>query len=515
MATYSRPGVYIEESLAPLSDITADPTVSVAAFVGVTTNGGPVGAQKINSWSQFQSLYGGVGSANDDLAYAVYTYFANGAPGCYVVRAINSDATKATLTLNDTQGTPASSLKIDAQAGGTWASLSTSVNRVFVTVTPTSTGRFDFVVEVGSGAFLIVREQFLDVTMDPNDPRYVVDIVNSPVIGSKYVTLTSMVSGTWGATKNPAAATKTPLTGGTDGTGSPDVAATAVAVLSTVDENLVINMPGVTTSAQLSTLINWAAGTGRHFVVADVPKPASGELEGASVTAMTTLASALPTSSYAALYGPWVYVTDPGSRTGNYRLTAPGGAVVAQYLRTDAARGSFKAPAGVNTTLQTVVQPYLPYTDANQDTLSQAQVNLIKRVPGGGVCIMGARTLATGYPDRYIPVRRTLTSLKGALTSLSRFAIFEPNDGDLRATLIDVFDSYLLTQMEVGALAGANAQEAYFITCDESNNPPANVAAGLVTIDVGVALQTPAEFIVIRIGQQRSGAATAADTLEQ
>lgn len=515
MPVYGRPGVYIEESLLPLSDISSDPTVSVAAFVGVSTNGGPVGANRISSWSQFQALYGGIASSNDDLAYSVYSYFANGGPGCYVVRALNADAAKATLTILDTQGTPASSLKVDAQAGGIWASSATSINRLFITVTPGTSGRFDFVVEVGTGSYLAAREQFNDVTLDPTDQRYLIDIVNSPVIGSKYVTATNMTTGTWAANKNPAATTKVPLTGGTDGTGSPDVAATAVAQLANVDENLLINMPGVTANAQITTVTGWAESTARHFVVADVPKPTSGELEAASVSSMTTAAGAITASSYVAVYGPWLYVSDPGAVAGSLRLTAPGGAVIGQYLRTDASRGTHKAPAGVGTVLQSVLQPYLNYTDANQDTLAGSGVNLIKRVPGAGVCIMGARTLKFGYPDRYIPVRRMLISLKGALAALTRFAIFENNDQDLWETVEDVVDAHLLTLLEQGGLKGDRPEEAYFVRCDSTNNPPANVSAGVITIDVGVALQTPAEFVVIRIGQSRGGPPTASDSLEE
>jgi phage tail sheath protein FI len=514
MPNYIRPGTYVEEFLNPISDIAADPGVAAAAFVGTSSGGGPVGPLQINSWSQFQALYGGVSTANDDLAYGVYSYFANGGPPCYIVRGINTDAVKASLSILDTQGTPAATLQISASAAGTWASAATSSSRVFVTVQPsTPVGRFDVVIEIGTANFIIAREQFLDLTMDPNDGRNAIEIINSPVVGSKYVVATALWTGTYASNKNPAITTKVPLTGGTDGTGSPDLYA-ATQLLAALDLNLVINLPGISDTTVLTNVVNWAVTSGRHFVVADVPKPATGELAPASVTAQTAFATAMPKVSQLAIYGPWLYITDPGSRAGSMRLTAPGGAVVGQILRTDASRGVFKAPAGVQTALLAVIAPYLYYTDAQQDSLVSGMINLIKRIPGGGVCIWGARTQASGFPDRYIPVRRMLIHLKSSLQALTRFAVFENNDDDLWSTVQDVCETYLTTQMEIGALKGTNADEAFYVRCDETINTPDQVAAGVVNIEIGVALQTPAEFIVIRLGQTQAGTVSS-DSLEE
>lgn len=515
MATYTRPGVYVQEYLNPISDIVANPGDSAAAFVGVSTGGGPVGPTLISSWAQYQALFGGVGTTNDDLGYAVYTYFSNGGTPCYIVRAVNSDATAASLTIQDTEGSPANTLTVTANAGGTWASDSTSSSRVFITIQPsTPVGRFDLTVEVGSGAFLAARETFVDLSMDPLDGRNAVDIVNSSVVGSKYVHLTSVFSGSYATNKNPAGTTKTPLTGGTEGTGSPDVGAAVAANLSNLNLDLIINLPGASAAA-VSAAVTFAAASGRHFVVADVLKPAVGETAAQSVTAMTGYQSTLATtSSYVAIYGPWLYVVDPGSKAGALRLTAPGGAVVGQYLRTDAVRGVQKAPAGVSTTLVPVVGPYAEFTDAQQDTLVAAQINLIKTLPGAKVCIWGARTQASGFPDRYVPIRRTLISIKSTLVAVTQFAVFEDNNEILWAQITDQCTQYLTALLSAGALKGNRNQEAFYVTCDATNNTPNSIGAGIVNVEVGVALQNPAEFIVIRLGQMDAGA-SANDSLDR
>jgi hypothetical protein len=516
MPTYTRPGVFIEEFLQPLTDLAADPSEAGAAFCGQTTAGGPVGPIFVSSWSQYQALFGGLSVGTDDMAYAVYQYFQNAGRGAYIVRALRSDATAATLVLTDGAGTPANVLQVNANAPGIWASGATSPSRVFMTVKPGFTGsnRFDLIVEVGTGNYLAAQEQFVDLSMDPTDPRYALDVVNSPVVGSNYVNLALASGYTFNpaSVKVPALASKIPLTGGTEGVAAIDLV-TSTQRLDVVDRNLVINVPGAS-STDITAIVNWAEAGGRHFIVADVPKPAASETSAASVSAQTTFADALPNSSHVAVYGPWTYVADPGSRAGAMRLTAPGGAVVGTYLRTDASRGVFKAPAGVNTVLAGALQPYVNFTNAQLDTLATSQVNVIKSVPGTGVVIWGARTQANTTPDRYVPIRRLLISLKTSLTSITRFAVFEGNNGDLRATVEEVVRSFLQAQYDQGAFKGDTPDDGFFVRCDDTNNPPSAVDSGLIVIEVGVALKSPAEFVVIRLGQTQA-TTSVTDSLEE
>lgn len=514
MATYLRPGVYVEETLVA-TETPSDTADSVATFVGTSSKGGPLGPTLITSWSQYQALFGNVQGALDELPYSVYSFFNNGGSQAYIVRAVNSDATAATLTLNDadvdTTGpdTAEPTLTVTATSPGTWASTATSTSRIFVTVQAgQTTGRFDLVIEVGSGTGLLAREQFIDLTLDPVDSRYAISMVNSPTVGSKYVALTKV--GTWGddvtvgTNGNPAPVSKVPLTGGSDGTGSPNLF-TAVQRLETVDSILTVNLPGVADTTVLTNVINWAEAAANRFVVVDVAKPAASDGATEMATAYTTFAASLPKSSYAAVYGPWIYAADPSSSvSGALRLMAPGGAVAGQYARTDVTRGVQKAPAGTDTSLR-AIQVAARFSNTQLDTLNQAHVNIIRSVPGAGFCIMGARTLNTRTPDRYINIRRSLMAVKRSLITLTRFAVFESNDEVLWETLAAVCDQYLMTQFQVGVLRGGVPGEAYYVKCDEEINNSASVNAGVVKIEVGVALSTPAEFIVIRIGQFDGG----------
>ena len=60
-----------------------------------------------------------------------------------------------------------------------------------------------------------------------------------------------------------------------------------------------------------------------------------------------------------------------------------------------------------------------------------------------------------------------------------------------------------------GALVGATPDQAFFILCDETNNPANSVDEGKLVVDIGIAPVKPAEFVIFRISQWQGGAATA------
>lgn len=516
MATYLHPGVFVEETLQALADPNADSSDAIAAFVGTNSKGGPVGPTLINSWSQYTALFGDVRGTSDAVSFAVYSFFNNGGSQCYIVRATNTDAVSAAITLNDIDADGAGAdtvepcLTLTAKSPGKWASDAASAARVYVSIEEVATGstRFNLVVEVGSGTNRRAREQFTDLSMDPADPRYAITVINSPTVGSKFVTGVAVgtygVDSTTGYVGNPAPISLAPLTGGSDGTGTPNLV-TATSRLDEVDNILLVNLPGISDGTTLTSVINWAATSGNRFIVVDAPKPAVDDDAADMTAAGTSLTSSVPASSYGAVYGPWLYVRDPSSSVpGALRLIAPGGSVLGQYARNDVFRGVQKTPAGTNTGLK-ANNVAAKFTDAQLDSLNQAGYNVIRSVPGSGFCIMGGRTLATGTPDRYISVRRSLMYVKRNVTSLSRFAIFEPNSPTTWETVESVIEQFLNAFWQSGGLRGNTSAEAFYVKCDSDTNDPASVNAGIVNVEVGVALHSPAEFIVIRIGQFDGG----------
>ena len=121
----------------------------------------------------------------------------------------------------------------------------------------------------------------------------------------------------------------------------------------------------------------------------------------------------------------------------------------------------------------------------------------------------GCRTRKIYGPDKYVSCRRTLIYIKEKLRQSTQFAIFENNDQNLWLSLISTAEQLLRPLWEQGGLKGSSAKEAYYIKCDSSINTQALIQAGEVRLDVGVALQYPAEFIVIRVTQYEKGGITA------
>ena len=497
MADYKRPGVYVQESLTPLVVDNGTPGQSRAAFVGTHTQG-PTNPTLITTWAQFVQLYGGFGPATDYLPYAVYQFFNNGGSSCYVVRSVASDAVTATTTLNDTAGSPHAILTISALSPGLWA------NSYAVEVVPGGSGVDHFTLLVLNSAGTVV-ERYIDVSPNPADNRYVSNIVNSPFAGSNLISVAYVFGGTYVPATNALAAVSSPqaLTSGADGVATPNLL-TSAQLLATVSSNLDLNLPGVTNTTTLNSVVSWAASVGNIFVVIDTPQLSAPISSSSATTAYTGYS--ITQSSYAAVYGPWLQVSDPSSASvGATRLLPPGGAILGQYAITDITRGSQKTAAGINNVLKGVLATEVIFTNTDLDTLNQGGINIIRSVPGAGFCIMGGRTTLPGLPSQYISVRRTLMRIENALQNLTRFAIFEPNGPVLWSTLGAVVGQYLTGLMQAGVLQGSTQATSYFVECDATNNPPTSVANGYVYITVGVALLSPAEFIVIQIGQYEGG----------
>jgi phage tail sheath protein FI len=210
-------------------------------------------------------------------------------------------------------------------------------------------------------------------------------------------------------------------------------------------------------------------------------------------------------SSYAALYYPWILVTDPLS--GGNRLVPPCGAVVGTYSATDVARGVHKAPAGtIDGYLNSAVGIERLVTKGEQELLNPELINVIRSFPAAGIVVWGARTLSADPEFRYINVRRLLLFIEESIEKSTQWVVFEPNDRSLWARLKRDVSAFLNIVWKSGALFGSTAEEAFFVKIDDENNPPEMRDAGRLNIDIGVAPVKPAEFVIFRISQKTGSA---------
>ena len=82
--------------------------------------------------------------------------------------------------------------------------------------------------------------------------------------------------------------------------------------------------------------------------------------------------------------------------------------------------------------------------------------------------------------------------------ALVLFAVFEPNDESLWSRVQATCKAFLETLRTSGALKGT-ADEAYYVTVDDTNNTDATIAEGQLNIEIGYAPVKPAEFVIIKL----------------
>jgi len=203
---------------------------------------------------------------------------------------------------------------------------------------------------------------------------------------------------------------------------------------------------------------------------------------------------------FAALYYPWIRVVDPLKLRGNpVRTIPPCGHIAGLYARSDFTVGVHKSPA--NGELFWAEDVTVVINDDQQAVLNPDGINCIRAFPGRGIRVYGARTISNNPDWRYINVRRLMSMIEEAVDESTQWAVFEPHDFNLRRSLILSVSGFLETIWRQGALVGGSPEEAYYIKCDDTNNPPEIVDQGKIITDIGVAPTHPAEFIVFRVGR--------------
>ena len=503
--SYARPGVFVEEQLSAANP-NVDTASAIAVFVAAHGRG-PVTPQRIDSWSDFTRRFGGFPSRTSMLPHTVFQFLNNGGRRAHVLRVVGANSAVADLTLDDTDGSdPQPTLKIEAANPGEWG------NRLNVAVNHTVDDRFDLTVRFGGTSSQHIVETFEDLTMDPDDSRYVEKVINHSAASSTYIVVEDLFSSNFDSELGYASVLPDPvdddeLAGGANGdTPSASDLVEALDNLGEITQTHVLNFPGVSDETVINGGLAYCETTKKAFLVIDTAP-------GTSVEDATTYADTLSSSSYGAIYYPWVRVSDPASNSrGNTELVPPGGAVAGIMAATDASRGVWKAPAGLAARVSGAVALERSFSDDDLDTLNRGAVNAIRQIPGAGVVVMGARTLRRSTIDRFVPVRRTLIFLTNALKDATLYAAFEPNDRVLWSGLQAKLTQFLTEFWQGGGLRGSSPAEAFYVKADSSNNTPESIAAGRVNIEVGVALQSPAEFIVIRLSQWEGGTSANEDT---
>jgi phage tail sheath protein FI len=213
------------------------------------------------------------------------------------------------------------------------------------------------------------------------------------------------------------------------------------------------------------------------------------------------------TSKNAAIYFPRL-IEQNLLRENQLEAFVPCGAVAGIMARTDATRGVWKAPAGLDATLVGVPSLSVLLTDAENGQLNPLGVNCLRALPPGVRVVWGARTLQgddrLASEWKYVPVRRLALFLEESLYRGTQWVVFEPNDEPLWAQIRLNLGAFMHSLFRQGAFQGTTPRDAYFVKCDKETTTQNDIDRGVVNIVVGFAPLKPAEFVVIQI-QQMAG----------
>ena len=209
-------------------------------------------------------------------------------------------------------------------------------------------------------------------------------------------------------------------------------------------------------------------------------------------------------SRNAALFFPRIRQPDP-LRDNQMDTFSAVGALAGVVARTDANRGVWKAPAGLDATLTGVPQLAVPLTDGENGELNPLGINCLRAFPLAGRVVWGARTLrgADQFADeyKYVPVRRTALYIEESLYRALKWVVFEPNDEPLWAQIRLNVGAFMHNLFRQGAFQGSSPRDAYFVKCDKETTTQNDINLGIVNVVVGFAPLKPAEFVVIKVQQ--------------
>ena len=511
--TYLTPGVYVEEVPSGMATLSAGAT-AVAAFVGFTERApkddpnDPDGVRPrlVTNWTQFENLYGGF-VKGAMLPHAVYGYFNNGGSLAYIVRiphtVPSTDPGQVALPAGDRSLGPAlQASTIDPGADVTIVVASEPAAPDADDAPPTF--RMDIVegsrvVESFPGLTLGTAETTVNATSTK------VKLATKIDTSALAADLAAVPAGTYPIVPAPPTPVAVP---GRAFAGS-ESARTGINGLVIADDVTMVMVPDLVTAARQPdgtvdlnmwktvqlALINHCEGQANRMAVLDAPPNMSPQQikEWRSDVAMYD-------SPFAAMYYPWIKVSNPAATNGDTEINVPPcGHMAGIWARTDDTRGVWKAPA--NEVVRGALDVATNITKAEQGLLNPIGINCIRPFGTRGIRVWGARTLASNTDWTYINVRRLFNMIETTIMEGTQFAVFEPNDQKLWEGLKRTVNAFLRGLWRDGALFGATAEQAFFVKCDAETNPPESIDQGKVVVEIGIAPVKPAEFVVFRISQ--------------
>jgi len=409
-------------------------------------------------------------------------------------------------TYTGSAAAPEDTLKLEGKWAGTYA------NSLTIKVSAATSGESDeFNLYVMSGSNVL--EVFPNATMDSSASRYIVDYMNHANLGSIYFAAENMGATGSVLARRPANTSGAIVTGGDDGLTSLDnndfvgssAGLTGFHAFDTVDDITIMVCPDNTTTTVQVAMLEYCGGD-REGLVYALHDPPSYQ----TASEMLVHRAALNTSTKlenGSLYWPRVKIANPDKTvfgSGDAIIACPSGYIAGRAATNDAtlSEGPFVQPAGTEYGKPSGwigLETDEVKLRAKRDLIFPQRINPISYLKSYGYFVDGARTLKGDGNFPSVGERRGASHIERQLNEGLQWVRHRNNTPALRSEVEMQVYALLHGWMSVGAFASTDPDTAFFVDVSDALNPPSQVRAGKLTMRVGLATNTPAEFFIIKV----------------
>ena len=206
-------------------------------------------------------------------------------------------------------------------------------------------------------------------------------------------------------------------------------------------------------------------------------------------------------SSYCVFDSGYKYMYDKYSDV--YRFVPLNGDIAGLAARTDLVADSWFSPAGFNRgNVRGAVKLAFNPTKSQRDELYMKRINPVCTFPGQGTVLFGDKTALTS-PSAFdrINVRRLFITLEKAISTASKFQLFEFNDEFTRANFRAIVEPFLRE------VQGRRGITDFLVVCDNTNNTGDVIDRNEFVAEIFVKPNRSINFIKLQFVATRTGVA--------
>ena len=206
-------------------------------------------------------------------------------------------------------------------------------------------------------------------------------------------------------------------------------------------------------------------------------------------------------SSYCVFDSGYKYMYDKYSDV--YRFVPLNGDIAGLAARTDLVADSWFSPAGFNRgNVRGAVKLAFNPSKSQRDELYMKRINPVCTFPGQGTVLFGDKT-ALSSPSAFdrINVRRLFITLEKAISTASKFQLFEFNDEFTRANFRAIVEPFLRE------VQGRRGITDFLVVCDNTNNTGDVIDRNEFVAEIFVKPNRSINFIKLQFVATRTGVA--------